>query len=239
MKKSVWSVATVAFFVLGGYDTRAQTDERKFEVGGQFSLLRVNSVTATVTTLPCAGPLPCPTVTTFAENRETEPGFGGRIAYNFTRYVAFEAEGDFFPRDRDFEGGHKTEGLFGVKVGSRGDRFGLFAKARPGFIRYAKGDYRLTSAACIAIFPPSIGCFEPIARTNFAFDVGGVAEYYPSKRTIVRFDAGDTIIRFGQRNVAASQLPPGGTLPIRLVVIPAPADTTHNFQASVGFGFRF
>jgi hypothetical protein len=84
------------------------------------------------------------------------------------------------------------------------------------------------------VFPPPAACFQPEARTNFAFDLGGVAEWYPSKNTIVRFDAGDTIIRFGARNVTATDIPSGG-----LVVVPAAAETRHNFQGSVGFGFRF
>ena len=32
-------------------------------------------------------------------------------------------------------------------------------------------------------------------------DVGGVVEFYPSKRIVTRFDAGDTIIHFGRRNM--------------------------------------
>jgi hypothetical protein len=67
-----------------------------------------------------------------------------------------------------------------------------------------------------------------------------VIELYPTKRTIIRFDAGDTIIRLGARNIAATQVPaPGSLAPIRLVVIPASAETTHNFQGSIGVGFRF
>jgi hypothetical protein len=193
LKRTAWLVATIALFIIAAQDVRSQTSERKFEVGGQFSLLRLISRTGTVAVLPCIGPLPCPTVTTFAEGRETEPGFGGRIGYNFSKYVAVEAEGNFFPRDRDFDGGRKTQGLFGVKAGKRFDKFGIFAKARPGFVRFAKGDYQPVGA-CIAIFPPPLACFAPLARTNFAFDLGGVVELYPTKRTIVRFDAGDTVI---------------------------------------------
>jgi hypothetical protein len=239
LKGMVWSVALIVLFALSVPDARAQSDERKFEVGGQFSPLRLISRTGTVAVLPCVGPLPCPTVTTFAEGRETEPGFGGRFGYNFSKYVAAEVEGNFFPRDRDLDGGRKTQGLFGVKAGKRFDKFGIFAKARPGFVRFAKGDYR-SVGGCIAIFPPPIACFEPKARTNFAFDLGVVVELYPTKGTIVRFDAGDTVIRAGAHNVVAIQVPaPGSLTAIRLVVIPVSAETTHNFQGSVGFGFRF
>jgi hypothetical protein len=231
LKRIAWSVALVGLFCLTFHDARAQSEEKKFEVGGQFSVLRLISRTGTVAVLPCLGPLPCPTVTVFSEGRETEPEFGGRIGYNFSKYVAAEVEGNFFPRDRDLDGGRKTQALF--------DKFGIFAKARPGFVRFAKGDYRPVGA-CIATFPPPLACFEPIARTDFAFDLGGVVELYPTKRTIVRFDAGDTVIHAGAHNVVAVQVAaPGSLAPIRLVAIPVPGETTHNFQGSIGFAFRF
>ena len=114
------------------------------------------------------------------------------------------------------------------------EKAGIFAKARPGFVRFSRGDYQLGTGACAAVFPQPIGCFQPVAKTNFAIDIGGVAELYPSKNTIIRFDAGDTIIQFGQRNVAASS-----TTLTTLVVVPVAAETKHNLQVGVGFGFRF
>jgi hypothetical protein len=235
-RKTIFLAALLLLSVVGFQVARAQSDERKFEVGGQFSLLRLPTTTITTTTFPCLGPLPCPVQTNFATGRNSEPGFGGRLGYNFSRYFALEAEGNFFPRDRDFEGGRKMQGFFGAKVGKRFDKVGLFGKARPGFMRFSKGDYRL-ARGCIAVFPPPIACFDPVAITKFAFDLGGVAELYPSKNTIVRFDGGDTIIRFGNRNVAAFD--PLSGLAGSGVVIPVAAETKHNFQGSIGFGYRF
>lgn len=198
----------------------AQTGDHKFEVGGQFSLLSVQTHAATGTT-----------VTT---KRKTVTGIGGRFGYNFSSYVGIEAETNFFWQDREIEGGKKLAGLFGLRAGKRFDRFGVFAKGRPGFIRFEKGDYRLGTGGCPTVFPPPIGCFRSVARTYFAFDVGGVVEFYPSRRTIIRLDAGDTIIRFGDRKVAASS--DVFAVP---VVFAVPARTTHNFQGSIGFGLRF
>jgi hypothetical protein len=65
------------------------------------------------------------------------------------------------------------------------------------------------------------------SHNNFAFDAGGVLEFYPSSRAIVRLDAGDTIVRI--RNATPGVL--GSPV--------ATSDTTHNFQFSVGFGYRF
>lgn len=61
-------------------------------------------------------------------------------------------------------------------------------------------------------------------------DLGGVIELYPSRHTIIRFDAGDTIIRLGARNVAATQPAFPAVSPFHLVVIPVGAETTHNLQ---------
>jgi hypothetical protein len=217
---------------------RAQSDERKFEVGGQFSLMRLPSRTVVGVGVIDCFPAPCPNPIRIdlAQRRKTEPGGGGRFGYNFSRLVALEAEGNFFPRDRDAEGGRKIQVLAGVKTGKRFDKFGLFAKARPGFMRFSKGDYQ-QFGSCILLFPPPAACFQPVSKTSFAFDLGGVAEWYPSKNSIVRFDAGDTIIRFGKRNVTAIDISPAGFR--RVVVVSAPAETKHNFQASLGIGYRF
>jgi len=132
-----------------------------------------------------------------------------------------------------------VQGLFGAKVGSRWKKIGVFGKARPGFLYLSKGDFEpRAGVACITIFPPPAECFEAKGKTGFAFDIGGVLEVYPSPRTILRFDVGDTIVHLGERQVAVSAVPPFSTIPGG-VIISRPAETTHNVQASVGFGFRF
>jgi len=226
-KIAISAIAAVGLFRFVPANVRGQADEKKFEVGGQFSSLHVPT-----RTVNASGSF---TVTT--EQRNIESGFGGRFGYNLSKYFAVEAEADFFPSDRDLDGGRKVQGFFGVKAGKQFEKWGIFAKARPGFVRYEKGDYRFGTGGCPTVFPPPLGCFQPVARTNFALDLGGVFEVYPSKRTIIRFDAGDTIVRLPARNVAAfsANAPPA----FPLVVLPESAQITHNFQGSVGFGFRF
>jgi hypothetical protein len=238
LKRIVWSIGFISLLAFGSSEARAQSDEKKFEVGGQFSLLNSETRTVTVAVLPCLVP-PCPTTITSTQGHATDYGIGGRLGYDFSKHFALEAEGNFFPRDRDMEGGRKIQGLFGVKTGKRFERVGVFAKARSGFVRFEKGDYRFGPGGCVTVFPPPITCFQPVARTDFAMDLGGVIELYPSRHTIIRFDAGDTIIRLGARNVAATQPAIPAASPFHLVVIPVSAETTHNLQASVGFGFRF
>lgn len=215
-----------------GLSARAQTGDRRFEVGGQFSVIDATNGRATLVSA----------ITTNVDQRHMEPGFGARVGYSVNRYFTVEAETNFFPRERaltdnNFDGGRKWQGLFGVKVGRRGDKVGIFAKARPGFVNFKDGDLR-RGGVCIAIFPQPLGCFQPAARTDFAFDLGGVVELYPSPHTILRFDAGDTILRTGTHNVPAlGQSSPTG--PTFFSVATSPAATTHNFQGSVGFGYRF
>ena len=242
------SVFFVAIHGIGAQS--ANNDGGKFELGGQFSTLRLSSAKViSAVQFPCfeAGlplqipPPPCPIGVTTRRSREIELGLGGRVGYRAGSYITLEAEVNFFPRDNNFEDGRKVEGLFGVKVGQRSKKTGWFGKARPGFLYASKGDLQSKSGTlCVAVFPPPPGCFDPKATTGFAFDVGGIVEFYPSPRTIVRFDVGDTILRFGDRNVPVLINPPAGAaFPSREVVIRKPAETTHNLQASVGFGFRF
>ena len=238
-------IFTLGILVCGAESARAQDGERRWEVGGQLSYFNVTNGTAEVAVVnPCLVP-PCPVTVTTVGGRRGEPGFGGRVGYNFNRHLAVEAEVNFFPREvgellsPDFNGGRKLQGLFGVKAGRRYEHVGLFAKARPGFVRFAEGDFEQPQGTgCIAVFPPPLGCFEPSGRTDFALDVGGVVELYPSARTIIRFDAGDTILRSGEHRLPARvQLSTTG--PVFDSVVPVPAGTTHNFQVGVGFGFRF
>jgi hypothetical protein len=57
-------------------------------------------------------------------------------------------------------------------------------------------------------------------RTAFALDLGGVVEFYPSRRVVMRFDLGDTVVNF-RGNFAGRSL------------------TTHNLQFNAGVGYRF
>ena len=198
MRKSVLVLAAVCVVALLSATVRsaqAQTDTPKFEVGGQFSLLNFDPFTSD-------------------GRRRDEYGGGGRFTFNFSKYIAAEAQLDYFPQTDSVRigtidvplFGSKTLGVFGVKAGARSERFGVFGKARPGFIHFS----RVPGVACINTPCPQH------EKTNFAFDVGGVFEYYPSRRLVIRFDAGDTIIHY-QRFVG----------------------TNHNAQISAGAAVRF
>lgn len=174
-------------------------------------------------------------------DKRYESGFGGRFTFNVNRNLAFESEINFTPSTRTFDeiirggsvptrrssGGEKTQLLAGAKYGYRGKRFGVFGKVRPGFIRF--NAFESIRFQWVVPSPGGgqpkdilIGVSEKPA-TFFNIDVGGVFEYYPTKRTVIRFDMGDTIIRFqGQKPKDIN-----------------PSFTRHNLQMSLGFGFRF
>lgn len=174
-------------------------------------------------------------------DKRYESGFGGRFTFNVNRNLAFESELNFTPSTRTINeilrggrvptrrssGGEKTQFLAGVKYGYRGERFGVFGKARPGFIRFnafESIDFKFVYPSPGDGQPKDIliGVSEKPA-TFSSVDIGGVFEYYPTKRTVIRFDAGDTIIRFhGQEPKDIN-----------------PSFTRHNLQMNLGFGFRF
>lgn len=251
-KKSLMTVGSLIFLLLSSAAAAlAQAtgaEEYKFEAGAQFTVLN-SSVPRTFdfTNVQCIT-TPCtPSVVTISSSRETQPGFGARIGYRVTAHLTLEAEVNLFPGADSFKvppafsGGHKIEGLFGVKAGKRFRRAGVFAKIRPGFLYASRGDLReIQQAACIAVFPPPAGCFETTSTNSFALDLGGVLEFYPTRRTIIRFDAGDTILHLDDRRVSGTiSDPPVVGFSNVPVVVRVASEKTHNFQGTLGIGFRF
>jgi hypothetical protein len=238
-------IATLASLLFIGNEALAQGDAPRFEIGGQFSLLYLNK--------------PSSQGDEFVSGHVADPGFGARFTYNVTNNIALEAEGNFFPgRDFHSEGsffprlndadvgvprGHIYQGQFGVKAGKRFKKIGLFIKGRPGFVGFTKVSH-LVGLTPITIIHPTIGPLQfenPEFRigkaTYSSMDVGGVVEFYPSRRIVTRLDLGDTIIRYGiyrepAPRVCATICPPPE-------VFERPAETRHNLQFSAGIGIRF
>src|SRR6185437_10543570 len=71
---------------------------------------------------------------------ETAAGFGGRVTYNINRSIAAEAEINFLPQKQEIlsADGNAVQAQFGVKIGKRFEKFGIFAKVRPGFLSVAR-----------------------------------------------------------------------------------------------------
>lgn len=189
-KHHLLSILTIVLFLFViSVETRAQYDWRKTEAGFVITGLDVNDAVG-----------------------EKPIGIGGRLGYNFNEYVAIDGQLNYFPENPQGNFG-QTQGLLGVRAGVRvNKRIGVFAKVRPGFVRFGGDFFKVRNGG---------------ARNYFDLDVGGVLEFYPNSRVIVRVDYGDNIIMFGDDQIN------------RATVAPVTPGTTHNLQASFGIGFRF
>jgi hypothetical protein len=205
-------IATSVIFSLHSQVSAQSQDVPKFEVAAEFTTLERDEF----------------------NGKRTDPGFGGRFTFNFNRVFSLETAGYFFPKrcSNCREPGRVTEVLGGVKVGKRFEKWGIFAKARPGVASFSEGDFD--------IVPNGPNFFELRRKrmTSFAMDIGGVLEFYPSKRIVTRFDAGDTIIHFTRRTAEFEIFDPV-TNSFRTVPFIRAARTTHNFQFVASVGFRF
>ena len=217
-----------------GEDVIGQSvDDRKFELGGQLTLL--NTAAGQIeSSAPLVSGL------SIERSRIVEPGLGGRIGYRVNDDLTLEAEVNVFPRDRVFEDGRKVQGLFGAKIGRRFDRFGVFGKGRSGFFYASRADFQPRSGGNCDATSPLLTCFDSSGKLGRALDLGGVFEFYPTRRAILRIDVGDTVVTFKERSVPTLINPlPGAGIPRREVIVAIPEQSTHNFQVTVGFGFRF
>jgi hypothetical protein len=229
---AVRALALLALLFACGPDARGQEKGApKVEVGAQFTSLAVNLPD------PVFG---FPVISPGDPGTDPEAGFGARFTYNLNDHVGLEAEGNFFPR-RQFPGqtfgGFPAQAQFGAKVGRRWQRFGVFAKGRPGLISFSRvrqlvGTEQITFANPFGDpFVFTVGVFEDKRKTYFSMDVGGVFELYPSRRLMTRFDFGDTIIHYSRRHEQ--------TFFLSQNVLEIAPETQHNFQFSAGIGFRF
>lgn len=159
---------------------------------------------------------------------DTKAGVGGRVTYNFNRSIAAEAEINFFPQQQFLfnADGSAIQAQFGVKLGKRFKKFGVFGKVRPGFVSVN----RVFTILPGPLQPNFLFDFKVERENFFSTDFGGVLEFYPSSRMLVRFDAGDTMIRHPARFVPLGF---GGP-----VVLARGPKFTHNFQFTAGVGFR-
>lgn len=153
-----------------------------------------------------------------AERGDHDTSLGGRFTYNLNNYLSLEAEGNRFLENREGGGTNEDQGLFGLKAGIRKNKFGVFAKARPGYTRF--GLLGTNSG------PNSFGQFH----TRFTVDVGGVVEYYPARHLAFRVDVGDTMINFKNGDFFFTRL--DEPMFVR-------SGLSHNLQVNIGIALRF
>ena len=217
-------------FPSGENDVKTSSDRRarapRYELGAQFTLINL---------VPLPNVRPCPDCLSRTANL-VHPGFGGRFTFNLTDDIALEAEGNFFTRnveDLPNPSGHMFQGQFGAKIGKRFEKWGAFGKVRPGFVGFTRVNQLLRERSVNSFIgiPVLIGEFGVGKSLYPSIDLGGVAEFYLSRRWMLRFDVGDTIIRYS--------VLPVPTLSARFPIFKRPPETHHNLQITSGVGFRF
>jgi hypothetical protein len=214
MNRTRFVISLLAVLLVQSHALAQSSEVPKFELAAEFTTLERDA---------------------FFESR-TEPGLGGRFTYNLNKVVSFETAAYFFPKTcfSCRTSGNITEVVGGLKVGKRFEKWGVFAKGRPGIASFSRGEFNFIAAPGPSSFPFQM----ELHRVNaFAADVGGVVEFYPSQRIVTRFDAGDTIIHFGRRTFNTLLIDSTGG--VSLFPITTRARTEHSFQFVASVGFRF
>jgi hypothetical protein len=198
---SPWHIAVGAGYRLGTLHEQNESpaSAQRFQVGVQYSLFTLERSAGTV---------------------RDESGVGGWTNWNFSKYFGLDSGVSFFPRQVRFadfqQGGRILQALVGLRSGIRRQRFGVFGKFRPGLQLYTATEQNQTGASLTHF-------------ADAALDLGGIIEIYTSRRTLLRFDAGNTFVHYRGRDVVARD----GT-PVHI-----PAFTKSTIQLTSGFGFRF
>ncbi len=174
-----------------------------WEIGMQYSNVSLPVVSNTCSELAC---------------RKNLSGLGTNVTYNFTRGVGFDSTVNFIPGQQGSK--PMMEGLFGVRMGVRAEKLGVFAKVRPGFIYYENA-------------VPIQGETGTGSLTRFAADLGGIVEYYPEHNSTVRFDVGTTVVRY------LTNHPDRYTYELGTLLSPQYIVTQGNFQVSTSYVYRF
>lgn len=198
-----WGVCLGVFCFLSTVGT-AQEQPTKFEVGPFFTYLRIPD--------------------SFPINAQNQAALGGRFSWNFARHFALDAELEASPfrttnLTTSYQGGYLSQGFAGVKSGKRWNRFGMFGRFRAGFNSYSGAIIQASQTATLTFG----------RRTDPSFDIGGIFEFYVSRRVLLRYDFGDTIIHYNSSSVMVTGGQP----------IPVPGEVRNNFQFSTGVAFRF
>lgn len=215
MNRTSFLTAVISVFLFNSAALSQSQDPPKFELAGEFTTLERGGF-----------------------DDRTEPGLGGRFTYNLNKTFSFEAAGYFFPREcfGCANNGRVIQAVGGLKAGKRFESWGIFGKARPGIVSFSDGEFNIFPTGPVT--PTSMFGIQRSRVTSFATDIGAVLEFYPSKRIVTRFDAGDTIIYFTRRTTNSFRFDPV-TNSLFIGPVTTPARTTHSFQFIASVGFRF
>jgi len=161
------------------------------------------------------------------EFNRTALGVSGGVAWHPVPLLGLEANLGIYPGDSTSITALSTsqvEGLLGITIGPRLGRVRPFAKVRPGFVAFRASREPM---ACVLIYPPPLSCTLASGETVAAVDLGGGIEVFPTRRTFLRFDIGDRMLRY-----SGPTFDLGGT-------VRNAAFFSHDFRVAVGGGWRF
>lgn len=159
------------------------------------------------------------------DHSSTELGFGLFGSYHIWEFLYLDAAVNFFPKDEQTtgpnDGGRILQGFFGTKTGFQGQRFGFFAKVRPGFTSYSNTLTGVTMSSPMSV--------RYARATDFGLDVGGVVEYYRNRRALLRLDVGDSVMYNNPRPFNFNGV----------VSYPPVPSRRNSLQIAIGFAIRF
>jgi hypothetical protein len=173
------------------------------EFGGQYTSISLPVLTSSCPTKAC---------------RQGLSGAGFNIGYNFTHSIGLDGTVNFLPAQQGTQA--MTQGQFGVKLGGSWQRFGIYAKIRPGFIYYGNAW-------------PGLGSTTPTNLTRFTWDFGGIVEIYTHRNGKIRIDAGTTVVRYLTDNPDPRMSQLGTAFSTQSYV------NQGNFQLSTSYVYRF
>jgi hypothetical protein len=161
------------------------------------------------------------------EFEKTDLGVSGGVAWHPVPLLGLEVNLGIYPGDSTGTTAfsrRQVEGLFGVTIGPRLGRVRPFAKVQPGFVVFRPSREPI---ACVLIFPPPLTCVLATGHTVAAVDLGGGIEVLSTRRTFLRFDISDRMLRY-----------PGTTFDTGGTVRNA-AFFSHDVRFAAGGGWRF
>lgn len=194
---------------------RAQSSEPKAEIVGQFAMLRRE---------------------TFRSSYQWKAGGGAVFGYDLNKNISLDLGFLAFGKgtvSQASEAGHipqpEFQALFGIKGGVKREKYGVFAKLRPGFSRLS------VAQDCDN---DSFSSCRGKRKNAFTVDYGGVFEAYPLRRVVVRADVGAAFTRYPDRRFFVPS-EPGSSIPFPGVSRELSGFSRNLFQFSIGAGFRF
>jgi hypothetical protein len=211
----------LAVLVLIATGLSASAQSRRFELSSQFAFLDVG---------------------------ERAPGVGATLTYNVTRRFGLESTLNFFPGDTRnnfgsnikpvlgaWRSGNILQGQFGLRATVvHLKRAAFFLKVKPGFTSFSHLAYHAPLPFALPNAPEQI-LIDGGRQTCPSLDVGGGAAFLPSRSTFLRFDIGETIVRYNAFASAFNLGPDFGIQPL----IRIREATAHTLQFSMGIGLRF